>query len=150
MTSASKPTPATAHVDPDPSKGWFRRLLPVIRARRATFIMVLVTGLSGLALQVSVPMVLRQAVDVAVDQRAGGLEGHVLLLVVMAAASFGTSMVLGVSPLISSGERLLTTVAMPPRRGSPGVISIRPRAFSSRSDLPMVLRETNETLAHSW
>ena len=51
--------------------------------------MVLVTGLSGLALQVSVPMVLRQAVDVAVDQRAGGLEGHVLLLVVMATASFG-------------------------------------------------------------
>ena len=89
MTSASQPTPATAHVDPDPSKGWFRRLLPVIRARRATFIMVLVTGLSGLALQVSVPMVLRQAVDVAVVQRAGGLEGHVLLLVVMAAASFG-------------------------------------------------------------
>jgi ATP-binding cassette subfamily B protein len=34
-------------------------------------------------------MVLRQAVDVAVVQRAGGLEGHVLLLVVMAAASFG-------------------------------------------------------------
>ena len=89
MTSASKPTPATAHVDPDPSKGWFRRLLPVIRARRATFIMVLVTGLSGLALQVSVPMVLRQAVDLAVDQRAGGLESHVLLLVVMATASFG-------------------------------------------------------------
>ena len=89
MTSASKPTPATAHVDPDPSKGWFRRLLPVIRARRATFIMVLVTGLSGLALQVSVPMVLRRAVDLAVDQRAGGLEGHVLLLVVMATASFG-------------------------------------------------------------
>ena len=89
MTSASKPTPATAHVDPDPSKVWFRRLLPVIRARRATFIMVLVTGLSGLALQVSVPMVLRQAVDLAVDQRAGGLEGHVLLLVVMATASFG-------------------------------------------------------------
>jgi len=89
VTSASQPTPATAHVDPDPSKGWFRRLLPVIRARRATFIMVLVTGLSGLALQVSVPMVLRQAVDVAVVQRAGGLEGHVLLLVVMAAASFG-------------------------------------------------------------
>tara|TARA_Y100001001_G_scaffold50642_1_gene46836 strand:+ start:3317 stop:5116 length:1800 start_codon:yes stop_codon:yes gene_type:complete len=89
VTSASKPTPATAHVDPDPSKGWFRRLLPVIRARRATFIMVLVTGLSGLALQVSVPMVLRQAVDLAVDQRAGGLEGHVLLLVVMATASFG-------------------------------------------------------------
>ena len=89
MSAASKRTPTAAHVDPDPSKGWFRRLLPVIRARRATFIVVLVTGLSGLALQVSVPMVLRRAVDVAVDQRAGGLEGNVLLLVVMAAAAFG-------------------------------------------------------------
>jgi ATP-binding cassette subfamily B protein len=89
VTTALRPTPTATHVDPDPSKGWFRRLLPVIRARRATFIMVLVTGLSGLALQVSVPMVLREAVDVAVDQRGGGLEGHVLILVVMAAASFG-------------------------------------------------------------
>ncbi|MGZ0184882.1 MAG: ABC transporter ATP-binding protein [Acidimicrobiales bacterium] len=89
MTTALRPTPTATHIDPDPSKGWFRRLLPVIRARRATFIMVLVTGLSGLALQVSVPMVLRDAVDVAVDQRGGGLEGHVLILVVMAAASFG-------------------------------------------------------------
>jgi ATP-binding cassette subfamily B protein len=89
VTTALRPTPTATHVDPDPSKGWFRRLLPVIRARRATFIMVLVTGLSGLALQVSVPMVLRDAVDVAVDQRGGGLEGHVLILVVMAAASFG-------------------------------------------------------------
>jgi len=89
VTPGSKHTPTTAHVDPDTSKGWFRRLLPVIRARRATFAVVLVTGLSGLALQVSVPMVLRQAVDVAVDQRGGGLESQVLLLVVMAAASFG-------------------------------------------------------------
>jgi ATP-binding cassette subfamily B protein len=89
VTTALRPTPTATHVDPDPSKGWFRRLLPVIRARRATFIMVLATGLSGLALQVSVPMVLREAVDVAVDQRGGGLEGHVLILVVMAAASFG-------------------------------------------------------------
>lgn len=89
MTTALRPTPTATHIDPDPSKGWFRRLLPVIRARRATFIMVLVTGLSGLALQVSVPMVLREAVDVAVDQRGGGLEGHVLILVVMATASFG-------------------------------------------------------------
>ena len=89
MTSESKHPPTAAHVDPDTSKGWFRRLLPVIRARRSTFAVVLVTGLSGLALQVSVPMVLRRAVDIAVDQRAGGLENHVLLLAVMAVASFG-------------------------------------------------------------
>ena len=89
MTTEAPDTPPAARVDPDSSRGWFRRLLPVIRARRGTFAVVLLTGLSGLALQVSVPMVLRRAVDVAVDQRAGGLEGHVLLLVSMAAASFG-------------------------------------------------------------
>jgi ABC-type multidrug transport system fused ATPase/permease subunit len=53
----------TPRIDPDTSKGWFRRLLPMIVARRAAFTVVLVTGLVGLALQVSVPMVLRQAVD---------------------------------------------------------------------------------------
>ncbi len=85
---------ATPQIDPDTSKGWFRRLLPMIVARRAAFTVVLVTGLVGLALQVSVPMVLRQAVD----RSLGGLDGsaafadlerHAILLVVMAAASFG-------------------------------------------------------------
>jgi ATP-binding cassette subfamily B protein len=84
----------TPRIDPDTSKGWFRRLLPIIVARRAAFVVVLVTGLVGLALQVSVPMVLRQAVDRSLGDLDGSaafadLERHVILLVVMAAASFG-------------------------------------------------------------
>ena len=83
----------TPRIHPDTSRGWFRRLLPVIAARRATFAVVLATGISGLALQVSVPMVLRRAVD----RSLGGLDGsaalddlrwHVILLVVMATAAF--------------------------------------------------------------
>jgi ATP-binding cassette subfamily B protein len=90
----------TPRIDPDTSKGWFRRLLPVIAARRATFAVVLASGLSGLALQMSVPMVLRRAVDRSLGGLRGldGLDGasaladlerHVVLLVVMATASFG-------------------------------------------------------------
>ena len=85
---------ATPQIDPDTSKGWFRRLLPMIVARRAAFTVVLVTGLVGLALQVSVPMVLRQAVDRSLGDLDGSaafadLERHAILLVVMASASFG-------------------------------------------------------------
>ncbi len=103
MTRLADPVVApstTPRIDPDTSKGWFRRLLPLIAARRATFVVVLVSGLSGLALQMSVPMVLRRAVDRSLGGLRGldgldsastlaDLERHVILLVVMAAASFG-------------------------------------------------------------
>ena len=103
MTRLADPLGApstTPRIDPDTSKGWFRRLLPVIAARRATFVVVLASGLSGLALQMSVPMVLRRAVDRSLGGLRGldGLDGasaladlerHIVLLVVMAAASFG-------------------------------------------------------------
>ena len=84
---------ATPRIHPDASRGWFRRLLPVIAARRATFAVVLATGISGLALQVSVPMVLRRAVDRSLGELGGSaalddLRWHVVLLVVMATASF--------------------------------------------------------------
>ena len=83
-------------IDPDRSKGWFRRLLPLIAARRTAFAVVAVTGVTGLGMQVSVPMVLKRAVDhivegggdLVVDPRET-LAGHVLLLVAMATASFG-------------------------------------------------------------
>jgi len=89
MTPTGTTAAPQATVDPDSTKGWFRRLLPVIRAHRSAFGIVLATGLTGLAVQVSVPMVLRQAIDVAVHERTGHLETYVVLLVVMALASFG-------------------------------------------------------------
>tara|TARA_Y100001001_G_scaffold62023_1_gene58996 strand:+ start:1072 stop:2925 length:1854 start_codon:yes stop_codon:yes gene_type:complete len=81
--------PAAATPDPDSDKGWFRRLLPLLIARRLTFGATLVCGIAGLTLQVSVPMVLRRAIDVALDQRTGSLEAHVWTLVAIAGAAFG-------------------------------------------------------------
>ena len=87
------PTRTAHRIHPDASRGWFRRLLPVIAARRATFALVLATGIGGLALQVSVPMVLRRAVDRSLGELDGSaalddLRWHVILLVVMATAAF--------------------------------------------------------------
>ncbi len=84
----------TPQIDPDTSRGWFRRLLPIIAARRATFALVLFTGLTGLAIQMSVPMVLRRAIDQSLgdlnDPEAFvDLKRHVVLLIIMGVASFG-------------------------------------------------------------
>ncbi|HAQ22187.1 MAG TPA: ABC transporter ATP-binding protein [Acidimicrobiaceae bacterium] len=84
----------SVQIDPDRSKGWFRRLIPLIAARRAAFLVVAATGLTGLSIQVAVPMVLKRAVDHVVDAGTsadpiGDLTDHVLVLFVMAIASFG-------------------------------------------------------------
>ena len=80
--------PPRATVDPDPDRGWFRRLLPLIRARRGAFTFCALCGIIGLSLQVAVPMVLRSAVDGALDERSSDLNTHVTVLVAMAAAIF--------------------------------------------------------------
>jgi ATP-binding cassette subfamily B protein len=81
--------PPAAVPDPDRDKGWFRRLLPLLLARRLAFAATLVCGVAGLTLQVSVPMVLRRAVDTALEDRTGSLEAHVWALVGIAVAAFG-------------------------------------------------------------
>ncbi|MDG2428471.1 MAG: ABC transporter ATP-binding protein [Acidimicrobiales bacterium] len=87
-------TGTTPQIDPDTSRGWFRRLLPVIAARRRTFAIVVFTGLTGLAIQMSVPMVLRSAIDESLADISNpgafaDLRRHVVLLVGMGVASFG-------------------------------------------------------------
>ncbi|MEE2769400.1 MAG: ABC transporter ATP-binding protein [Actinomycetota bacterium] len=81
--------PHEASIDPDQLKPWHRRLLPLLRARRGLFSTTLVCGIVGLSIQVSVPMVLRRAIDVALDEQSGGLSNYVWVLLMMATAAFG-------------------------------------------------------------
>ena len=81
--------PGATGIDPDRSKWWVRRLVPLLRARRTIFAVTMACGLVGLLVQVSVPMVLRRAIDVALDQPSGGLYGYVWVLLGMAVAAFG-------------------------------------------------------------
>ena len=50
-------------IDPDVNKRWFKRLYPLIREQRTSFLITSFCGIAGLTIQVSVPMVIREAID---------------------------------------------------------------------------------------
>ena len=58
--------PPTAGIDPDQTKGWMKRLMPLVRAHRRTLVTGVVTGVFALATQVAVPAAGRSAVDAAI------------------------------------------------------------------------------------
>jgi ATP-binding cassette subfamily B protein len=64
------PTPETARydppqatIDPDRSKTWLRRALPILRSHKKIFIVSLVLSFVGLVLQVQIPKLLSDAID---------------------------------------------------------------------------------------
>lgn len=66
-----------ATIDPDPSKGWLRRILPVVGAHRWLFIGSLSLALISMLFQVAVPAVIRNAIDSALTDRTAPLGGYV-------------------------------------------------------------------------
>ena len=82
-----------ATVDPDTTKTWLRRAMPILRAHRGIFITSLVLSFVGLVLQVQIPDLLNHAIDNSVQHHtvplhfyvwwvlglgiAGGLAGYV-------------------------------------------------------------------------
>ncbi len=97
---AAAPTPEAARyqapratVDPDTTKTWLRRAMPILRAHRGIFITSLVLSFVGLVLQVQIPDLLNHAIDNSVQHHtvplhfyvwwvlglgiAGGLAGYV-------------------------------------------------------------------------
>ena len=52
-----------ATIDPDDTKSWLRRVMPILRAHRGLFITSLVLSFLGLVLQVQIPNILNHAID---------------------------------------------------------------------------------------
>jgi len=52
-----------ATIDPDKSKTWLRRAMPILKAHRRIFIVSLVLSFVGLVLQVQIPKLLSDAID---------------------------------------------------------------------------------------
>jgi ATP-binding cassette, subfamily B, bacterial len=85
--------PPRGRVDPDTTKTWLRRAMPILGAHRAIFITSLVLSFVGLVLQVQIPDLLNHAIDNSVESHtvplhfyvwwilglglAGGLAGYV-------------------------------------------------------------------------
>ena len=72
-----------AGVDPDTSKRWTRRILPLIAARKWPFIGAIVLSFVSLVLQVQVPNLLNQALDKSVSSHQVPLSHYVQLIIVI-------------------------------------------------------------------
>jgi ATP-binding cassette, subfamily B, bacterial len=76
-------TPADVWVDPDSSKGWIRRMLPVLRPHRRVLLGMFLASIVVVGLQLSIPQVVRGATDNALLARNTSLTPYVWLLVLL-------------------------------------------------------------------
>jgi ATP-binding cassette subfamily B protein len=78
--------PPGAVVDPDPSRGWIRRVLPLFAVRRAAVIASLICAFAAMLTQVAVPRITMAAIDTTLSDRSAGVMPYVWILLAMAAA----------------------------------------------------------------
>ncbi len=77
--------PPRGHIDPDTGLGWYRRVWPLLRARRAAFIAALGAALVAMVTSVVVPLVTMQAIDDALVDQTQSLAPYLIALLAMAA-----------------------------------------------------------------
>ena len=78
--SVAEPSPypaPRATIDPDTTKTWLRRAMPVLRAHRGIFITSLVLSFVGLVLQVQIPDLLNHAIDNSIVRQTVPLHFYV-------------------------------------------------------------------------
>ena len=78
-----------AGIDPDASKTWLRRALPVLGAHRGIFLTSLVLSFVGLILQVQVPNLLNKAIDNSIQRHTVPLSHYVWWIVALGIAGAG-------------------------------------------------------------
>jgi len=72
-----------ATIHPDSSRGWLRRILPIVGAHRFLFFGSLALALVSMLLQVAIPAVIRDAIDTALSDRTAALGGFVAWVLVL-------------------------------------------------------------------
>jgi ATP-binding cassette subfamily B protein len=81
-------SPPRTWIDPDQTKGWIRRLLPVLRPHRRVMVGALVASIVMLALQLSIPQVLRGALDNSITVHNEPLGPYVIAMVALGLGQF--------------------------------------------------------------
>ena len=66
-----------AGIDPDTSKSWLRRAMPVVKAHKLSFFLALGLSFAGLVLQVQIPNLLNKAIDTAIVAHRAPLSFYV-------------------------------------------------------------------------
>src|SRR5688500_13960512 len=88
FTAPYEPPPLPATVDPERTKGWVKRLMPVLRPHRRIMIGSLAASVCMLGLQVAIPQVLRAAVDNALVQRTAAIGPYVWAILALGGGFF--------------------------------------------------------------
>ncbi len=73
--------PPKANVDPDTSKGWIKRMLPLVRARKGRFAFSMVCSVIALIGQVAVPRVTMAAIDRGLEARTSPISTFIYMLI---------------------------------------------------------------------
>jgi ATP-binding cassette subfamily B protein len=93
LAEPSRYAPPRATIDPDTTKTWLARLLPVVRAHRAMLGTCVTGTFLALVIQVQIPHYLGQAIDIALDERREPLGHYVTIIVGLAVARWLLNMV---------------------------------------------------------
>jgi ATP-binding cassette subfamily B protein len=76
--------PPRGQVDPDTTRGWYRRVWPLLRARRLAFGAALAAALVAMVTSMIVPLVTMQAIDDALVDQTHPLAPYLVVLLAMA------------------------------------------------------------------
>jgi ATP-binding cassette subfamily B protein len=77
--------PPKAWIDLDQSKGWVRRMLPVVLSHRVLLFGGIATSFVGMLVQVAIPAVTRSAIDDALVAKTAALGPYIAMLLALAA-----------------------------------------------------------------
>jgi ATP-binding cassette, subfamily B, bacterial len=83
--------PPRAWIDPDPSKTWLQRAMPIVMARKATLFSALGLSFVSLMLQVQIPNLLNNAVSNSLQHHTTPLSHYVRIVFVLAVLAGLTS-----------------------------------------------------------
>ena len=83
--------PPKAAPDPDTSKKWWRRMLPLMWARKGVFLAAMTASVTAMFAQVAGPRVMGAAIDQALDDRTAPLMPYVWTLLGLGVVGFGAS-----------------------------------------------------------
>jgi ATP-binding cassette, subfamily B, bacterial len=77
--------PPRAGIDPDSSKSWLKRALPIVKAHKGHFLLALILSFVGLVLQLQIPQFLSDAIDNSLIRHTVPLHFYVYWVLVLAA-----------------------------------------------------------------
>jgi ATP-binding cassette subfamily B protein len=87
-TTGPPPEAPRANIDPDPSRPWLRRAMPVAMAHKWAFIASLTAAFLGLVVQVLIPNEVRHAIDEGLKKSSAPLEHFVVIIALLALGRF--------------------------------------------------------------